>query len=245
MPVKAPVYKASPAAVAYNWTGLYVGGYVGGAWAGRDVASTEPVNATGLVAWNVSFFDNVYGLGSSVIAGGTVGYNWQAPDSRWVFGVEAEVGYFHLQNTVVDINAALQGRPANGSDTTRLGDFYGVIAGRIGYNWNRLLIYAKGGAAFVNKHYDFTDSCAILACGINTLFIVRDKTDWTWAAGGGLEYGLWDNWSIKGEYLYLATQETRVVSGVASNGVTFSVVHSDPGVHTAKFGINYRFGPGS
>jgi outer membrane immunogenic protein len=121
-----------------------------------------------------------------------------------------------------------------------------VVAGRLGYASDKVLIYGKGGVAFVNKSYGFNDNCSVVPCGIATLNINRSTTQTTWAAGGGLEYALTSNWSVKGEYLYLATRETFTVSGtgVGGGGAPFTDrnSHTDPGVHTGKFGINYRFG---
>ena len=47
----------------------------------------------------------------------------------------------------------------NGFDTTKIGDWYGVIAGRLGVAFDRVLLYAKGGVAFVDKSYGYTDAC--------------------------------------------------------------------------------------
>jgi outer membrane immunogenic protein len=244
MPVRAPIRPAT-VVFAYNWTGVYIGGFVGGAWGGRDASSTEPC-AIGFAAPGCSYniaaggVDNINGLGASFIGGATMGYDWQAPGSPWVFGLEGEVGYLNLNSRVLDINSPAGA--SNGFDNTRIGNVYGVIAGRLGFAFNRTLFYMKGGAAFVQKHYDFTDNCVAAPCGPNTLLISRDSTDVTWAAGGGLEYAFSNNWSIKGEYLYLATRETFSASGIRSDGLfTYNITHSDPGVHAAKLGVNYRF----
>ena len=112
---------------------------------------------------------------------------------------------------------------------------------------NQFLIYGKGGVAFVNKNYSFSDTCTIAPCGTSQLVFGRNTSSYaTWAAGGGIEYAYTNNWSIKGEYLYLATGETIVSTGIigpgpgAGSGVTN--IHTDPGIHTGKIGINYRFG---
>jgi outer membrane immunogenic protein len=101
MPVKAPV----PAPVAvFNWSGCYLGGYIGGAFADKDPVFTDLGNANfrafsgGVTAgrvedrhsWDVP-------LGNSVIAGGTLGCNWQPVGSAFVFGVEGEAGYLKLR----------------------------------------------------------------------------------------------------------------------------------------------------
>ena len=210
---RAPVYKAPPAMVApyYNWTGFYVGGYVGGAW-GNNVRVTNVNTAD---TWN-------YDLGSSFIGGGTAGLNYQI--GQWVWGVEGEVGYIHLTGSAADPLALTN------VSSSRVGDAFGVIAGRLGFAWDRALLYVKGGGAFVDVNTNVAVSGVTIATGGNTLA--------TYAIGGGLEYGLWDNWSVKAEYLYLGLHET--VDAVTAGGAnTFH--HDFDGISTAKLGLNYRF----
>ena len=38
------------------------------------------------------------------------------------------------------------------SGSAKIGDWYGMITGRVGYAWDRVLLYVKGGAAFVPVH---------------------------------------------------------------------------------------------
>jgi outer membrane immunogenic protein len=183
-------------------------------------------------------------LSDSVIAGGTVGWNYQPVGSNWLFGLEGEAGYIHLARTIQDINAINNGLAFPDSlDTTRIGDWYGVIAGRLGFTADRVLFYGKGGVAFVNKSYSFADNCITGGCGGGILNLGRgDHTQVTWAAGAGIEYAFTNNWSVKGEYLFLATRESFTSSGVSNFGTFYTNLHTDPGVHTAKVGLNYRFG---
>jgi hypothetical protein len=56
-----------------------------------------------------------------------------------------------LNRTLQDINSIAIGLGYPDSlETTRIGDWYGVIAGRLGFTADRVLIYGKAGAAFVN-----------------------------------------------------------------------------------------------
>lgn len=232
MPVKAPAY-----APIFNWTGFYVGGFIGVAGAGGDAESTEPSSA-GVNLFTVGgvAVNNSYSLGNSFIGGATLGYNWQAPGSNWVFGIEGEIGYVNLEETVRDVNAAAA---AVANDSTKIGDWYGVIAGRIGYAFDRVLVYGKGGIAFVEKSYSYDMS------GAGTLNLSRDDTQVTWALGVGAEWAFARNWSLKAEYLYIDTREDFDVSGTlvggAFPGAVLTTTHSDPGLHTGKIGINYRF----
>jgi outer membrane immunogenic protein len=239
LPVKAP-----PPIAAFNWTGFYIGGFVGGAFSTDNATSTDPISAAGGF-YNGGSRVNSYGA-SGFMAGGTAGYNYQPVGSNWVFGIEGEGGYLHAQRTVQDINAVANGLALPDSlDTTKIGDGYGVVAGRLGFATdNHLLLYGKAGVAFVNKSYSFADNCVIGGCGGGILNLAHSETQVTWAAGAGFEYAVTNNWSIKGEYLYLATQEqfTALSGGPNNTGTTYTNVHTDPGLHTLKAGINYRFG---
>ncbi|MBI5265195.1 MAG: porin family protein [Bradyrhizobium sp.] len=240
----APRYAKAPAPVvaAFNWTGFYIGGFVGGAFADGNAFSTEPLNVGGF-AWNGGVLPNSYSLSNSVIAGGTIGWNYQPVGTNWLIGIEGEAGYIRVARTIQDINAINAGFAYPDSlDATRIGDWYGVIAGRLGFAADRALFYAKGGVAFVEKNYGFADNCVVGGCGGGILNLGHSGTHVTWAAGAGVEYAFTNNWSLKGEYLYLATHQTYTVTGVHAAGDTYTNSHTDPGVHTAKVGINYRFG---
>jgi outer membrane immunogenic protein len=246
MAVKAP----PPPPPIFNWTGFYIGGFVGAAGADRDAWAGEPVTAAGAF-YNGTGLNTSYGLGTSFIGGGTIGYNWQQPGSNFVLGIEGEAGYLHLHGSRQDINAFNAGLALPDSiDSTRIGDAYGVIAGRAGWTNNRALFYVKGGVAFVANAYSFNDSCIGPAptpgCGPGALITRHSDTQVTYAVGAGVEYAFNNNWSVKGEYLYLGTQKTYSQSGVITAGGGTGTLeansNSDPGVHTGKIGVNYRFG---
>jgi outer membrane immunogenic protein len=169
---------------------------------------------------------------------------WQAPNTTWVFGLEGEAGYLHVRGSAQDVNAISAGFALPDSvNSSRIGDAYGVIAGRIGFTADRALFYAKGGVAFVGNSYSFTDPCSTGGCGGNTLIMNHSGTDVTYAVGAGVEYAFTNNWSLKGEYLYLGTREHSTQSGLTGFGaVPFTNTNTEPGLHTAKIGLNYRWG---
>ena len=224
-----------------DWTGLYIGGYLGGAWDGR-VTSQE----TGLTPGG-GFYNEPdpwsYDLDSSWIGGGTIGYNYQI--CSWVIGIENEIGYLRLKGGAVDPNSA-----DVGFDTrthSKIGDWYDVLALRLGYSYRCFLLYAKGGAAFTKLSGAVIDDSSAVGRGL--IHATGHKNVTTWAVGGGLEYALCRNWSLKAEYLYLDLGEKLHVSGPILNvpaftGITANWDHTFRGIHTAKFGINYRFSLG-
>ena len=66
--------------------------------------------------------------------------------------------------------------------------------------------------------------------------------------GGGIEWAIYNNWSIKGEYVFIGSGHglttcgfAAVPGGAAVAGGQFCFNHEFPGIHTAKIGMNYRF----
>ena len=152
---------AAPPVALFSWSGCYIGGYVGGAWNERDATFTDLGNSTfqafsggivsgrreGTHSWNA-------GLDDSFIGGGTLGCNWQPFGSPFVFGVEGEIGFLNLEGSAFDplLSPTLPVTAVRATPdvlgTARIGDWYGMITGRLGYaGWDRVLLYVKGGAA--------------------------------------------------------------------------------------------------
>lgn len=243
-----PVKAAPPAVVAFSWTGWYFGGYVGGAWADKDARTTDP--CFGLCAGGVGNYNGVapinYDLKSSFIGGITSGQNWQ--NGNWVVGYESETGYIRLRGSRQFVNAA--GAPVGGTsgDTSanaKIGDWYSVYTLRFGYAWDRTLLFGKVGGALTRVKTGVVDSCVTaVVCGPATIDTTDSKYIFGLAAGGGIEYAIWNRWSIKAEYLFLGIKKDIVHHGVvgpAPGGVTDYSITTVPNVHTVKFGINYRW----
>ena len=115
-------YKAPPAytapALIYDWTGFYVGGHVGGAFAGDN----------SLAGSDARFMGGVQG-----------GFDYQfAPYG--VLGVEAQYSWLNSNTTGVQF--------PGGSLITENNNQLGSVTGRVGYTWGPGLIYAKGGYAW-------------------------------------------------------------------------------------------------
>ena len=241
----ARVYTKAPVIPVFNWTGFYIGGFVGGAFTDGGATATDPISPAG-ARYNGGNIVNSYGLDSSFIGGGTIGYNWQMPGSHFVYGLEGEAGYLHLHHSQQDINAINAGFAFPDSvNSTRIGDAYGLIGGRLGWAADRTLFYVKGGVAFVSNSYSFSDPCTTGGCGPATLALGHSAVDVTYGVGAGIEYALDNNWSLKGEYLYLGTRQNFTQSGIAGAslaGTTETNTAHNPGTQTVKFGVNYRFG---
>jgi outer membrane immunogenic protein len=272
MPVKAP-----PLIVpAFSWSGCYVGGFAGGAWSERDGATFTDLGQNGLgpagsiatppflsysggavAARIVPAHSWSADLGASFIGGGTIGCNWQPAGSSFVFGVEGEAGYLKLSGNAFDPATIISTQSVlDVLGSAKIGDWYGMVTGRVGYAWDRTLLYVKGGAAFVPTKSSVLDTCqnTVVGCG-NWLISTSGKdTATTWTVGGGIEWAFAANWSVKGEYMFIALNDhdgfrtcgpVTTPSGAILAGGPFCFDHSFGGIHTAKIGLNYRFGPSS
>ena len=114
---KAPAYTAPE--MVYNWTGFYIGGHLGGAFAGDN---------------------NITGSDGRFLAGVQGGADYQFA-RNWVVGIEAQYSWLPTDN-----NGGLlyPGSTLVTQDNRGLGS----VTGRLGYTWGPALLYAKGGYAF-------------------------------------------------------------------------------------------------
>jgi outer membrane immunogenic protein len=233
---KAPVVAAP---VPFSWTGFYIGGFVGGAWGSEDPTDLNEYAFQTLASVPRSgvFHNWAYDLKPSVIAGGTIGYNYQI--GSVVVGIEGEAGFIRLSGSGAD--PLSPGLDVVSSST--LGDWYGMITGRGGVVWDRALIYAKGGAVFTRERGTITDGCFVLPCGPVGITATGSVDVVAPVLGGGIEYAFTREWSAKIEYLYWALDKHFLVTGVATNTATYSWDHSFSALQTVKLGLNYSFRP--
>lgn len=228
VPVKAPV---APVAVAiFNWTGIYIGAHAGGAWFDKDwFIPNTPTNIAGGCPAGGCGVPGGGHTGSSWLAGGQVGFNYQV--NQWVLGVEAQFSATKIKGSHVD---PFLGIISHHSET----DFIATVAGRLGIAWDRALLYVKGGGAWAHDKF-FNGNTAIAPEVQSTT-----QTRWGWMVGGGGEYALSANWSIKLEYNYLDFGDRRATlqPTAACPGCLPFEYDIDQTIHIVKAGINYRFG---
>src|ERR1700748_3425070 len=135
-----PYTKAPPmVAAVYDWSGFYIGINGGG---GSAHSCWDQLVPSGVLSQGCN-----NSTGGTV--GGQIGYRWQA--SNWVFGLEGQGNWADFSGSNV---APVGGNPVGGAlDRTRI-DSFGLITGQVGYAWNNVLGYVKGGAAVVSEKYD-------------------------------------------------------------------------------------------
>jgi outer membrane immunogenic protein len=206
MPVKAP-----PAFVHayYNWTGFYLGAHVGYAWA--DFTGVDPI--VGLVSDSFSANGFIYG--------GQVGFNYQM--GSWVFGIEGDFSFGNVKRSESFLGGLVTGEVELDRIIT--------VAARIGYAFDRTLLYTKIGGAWTHEEYNFTVLGATASGGV-------DRSGWL--IGVGLEYAFLGNWTAKIEYNYMDMGSKDVTLTVVGP-IVVTPANVDLTLQTVKAGINYRF----
>lgn len=232
LPVKAP-----PVPI-WSWTGGYLGLHIGAGFG--EAKFSDPFGPS-------IFGDRV--RTPAFLGGGQIGYNWQAPGTPWVFGVEADVSGMDSDGT--NTCFAFSGFFISANCRVRP-EVMGTFTGRIGYAGGpqgQTLYYVKGGAAWLDEKIDMaTNALPFPPFASSTSATV---TKWGGTVGAGVEQALSPAWSVKLEYDFtmfgsnsLATptgffQVTPPVNLFTPLAGTTSVSHD---IHQVKIGLNYRIG---
>ncbi len=244
-----PVFTPVP---VFTWTGAYFGINAGYAFdASSRTNNTFAVPFPYAAPGTVASFRNRSQDGFS--GGGQIGYNWQlTPGSGVVIGVEADAQYLDFGRN--RNNAFVSGAVAPGyylTDPRGLSslDFFGTVRGRLGYAFDRTLVYGTGGFAYGSGSADRSFGG----------FAGNDSFRTGYAVGGGIEYALpTDSFlnffrsnavTLKVEGLYVnLDRNTRNQGAFVINAANnFPVVYNNIGRRDDEFaviraGLNYKFG---
>jgi opacity protein-like surface antigen len=214
---RAAVYKAPAAPAAYNWSGFYIGAYLGADW--------------GHTSWNF------VGTGATIdphfaglLGGGEIGYNYQV--GKWVFGVEGDIGWTNARGVQPCQTDFFHNCEINSN-------WLSTATARVGYAyWDRLLTYVKAGAVIAHDRAE-----SVCDTGSRPTLVPLDgcpsqgdsKTRAGWTIGWGTEFGLTQNLSVKSETMYFDLGSDRYnIAGtpidIQKNGFISTV------------GLHYRFG---
>ncbi|WP_371346809.1 outer membrane protein [Ancylobacter sp. IITR112] len=225
--------KAAPVAYVpvFTWTGAYVGGNFGYGW------------GDGSAPWNNYLLYYYSGFDSAVANGGSnpsgwfggvqVGYNYQLANNV-VLGAEADFNFGSMtdQLNYTAFDAGVPTLQEFGSIDTKIESF-GTVRARVGYSMDRFLPYITGGLAWGNVKVN--ESWTAYTDGAYSGFggASRSDTLWGWTLGGGVEYAITDNWTVKAEYLYIDLGDINWDSAANTK--------IDMSMQTLKAGVNYKF----
>jgi outer membrane immunogenic protein len=226
MAADLPIRKApsvAPAPVVYNWSGLYIGGHIGYGYAETDITDRTVLGVQNLIPTQSFNSDGFLG-------GVQAGWNYQV--GNFVLGAEADYSFADIKGDVTTTIGA--------TDVSRSSNVMWIATStaRLGYTWDRVMIYSKLGAAFAQ--FDYNNNISVGGASIFSASASETRVGFT--VGTGIEWALAGGWSAKAEYNYMDFGRRTVDFGVdaAGNPVNLDV---DQRISTVKAGVNYRFAP--
>lgn len=229
----------------FQWTSLYAGVNGGGAWEklhNRLALVDNPTNPyffplaiPGINATGSTRLDQDNGA-----IGGQVGYNKQF--DHFLIGLELSYDYLNAKKTYGGsflYTTNLSPYLLNETATT---DYLFTVRPRLGIVDQNALFYFTGGLALAREKFmqNFAEPPFTTVPAEFTTF---SKTQTGWTVGGGLEYALYNNWSLKGEYLFNRFNGETQAGQLSTvfGGATFINSLSYRDVHAFTAGINYHF----
>jgi len=232
----------------FTWTGFYLGvnagyGFSDNGRGGLGTFIATPGSLSAPLGGYTGVVTNGFTRGSNdgFVGGGQIGYNYQI--GNVVIGVEADAQYADLNNvrgtSVVTLTPPVAG--FIGAQNGNFGgiDYFGTVRGRLGYAFDRVLVYGTGGFAYgegTNLNND----------GFGN-FRTRGGMRTGWTAGGGLEYAFTPNITAKIEGLYVSLDRSRDNGFIGTVGATpvfttgFGRARNDSDFAVIRAGINYKF----
>jgi outer membrane immunogenic protein len=255
----APAYY--PVATVYDWGGGYIG--INGGYAfGKSEWGSDPLNPSGLSSTG-NF--NVNGG----IVGGTMGVSGQF--GAWVLGVEGDFDWQGLKGTsgspfctglstgpaIFQVTTANPTPPSlpqiaapTGLNCKTASTWLGTLRARVGYAWDRVLVYGTAGGAGAN-----------VQTGLNGL-PPQTNAEFGWTVGAGVEVALAEHWTLKFEYLFVDLANAVCNHGYSCgydvaptrtiNTDTNAIVATTPGVNSntavklneniVRIGLNFKWG---
>lgn len=204
---QAPPVPQAPAAYVpapppvYDWSGIYVG--VNGGYAFGDSSWGAPAST--------SNFDINGGL-----VGGTLGANFQS--GQFVFGIEGDIDW-------TDITGSAACPAVAGITCQTSNDWLSTVRGRVGYAFERVLVYGTAGGAFGDVKSAPT---------IGALTSSTSSSEFGWTAGAGVEVGITPYLTARAEYLFVDLSNS-------TDATTSSPVSFDASL--VRAGLNFKFNP--
>jgi outer membrane immunogenic protein len=219
-----------PMAPAYNWSGFYIGGNLGAGFSKNSYS--DSIGST----------FNSSNSNTSFLGGGQVGVNYEFYNGV-VVGAEAMFDWApNTNNTLTATNTLPSGAPVTG--TAQFNNRWLTTAtGKLGYAWDRVMLYGKGGWAWVgqsNSNVSVTGPAGTFPTSISS-----NSTLGGWTAGLGVEWAFAGNWSARAEYDYIGLQNQNYT--VTSTSARFNndvISGNSRSIQLVTAGLNYKFGWG-
>ena len=267
--------KAVPAvAPAFTWTGCYIGGNAG--WAQlRNSADLSPAGLY-RAPLGAAAPPNAAGSGDFAADLAALSHSYSATDSSWeagvqigcnrqwgvvVLGVEADWQWTGAKTSAdasyaafPNVGNAIFINSAHTEHVDLSQKWFATARARFGFTpWERVLVYGTAGIAWA----DFESNTAVTFATAPAIFFIppyngavhvgsASSTRVGAVAGGGVEWAIANNWSVKAEYLYLWFDGFSYASPLvasaspAAPGYAWATTIT-PREQVVRIGVNYKF----
>ncbi len=224
----------------YDWSGTYIGGVAGGAWANNDTS----VPGLGVLGTAIGVPVIQTTSSSGFVGGVEGGSNYQF--GNLVVGWEGDIVWGKVNGTSTSsFGAPLL--PAGSASRLSTADtnWIATTTSRVGIAHDNWLLYGKAGVAWANT--DYTETWAFPA-GAARFSGTGSAIQTGWTVGTGIEWAFWQNWSVKAEYDYLdfGTKNVAINGAVVAGGPAIGIsagLQNAQHINEFKAGLNWRFAP--
>jgi opacity protein-like surface antigen len=240
-PLAPPQFYRANRVMPVEWTGLYFGVNAGYGWAqgstdtfftGSFIGGTTTVLGLGATELSGTRL-NGSGNPSGAIAGGQIGFNWQA--GMIVFGGEMDGQWSGQQASFTVVCTS----GCTAAETIKLRSLATGRA-RLGLAFDWIMPYVTAGGALVNVSDDLTVTAGGLTGGFQSL----SGSTLGWTVGAGVEVALWSNWSARLEYLHISVGDLSATTPIPNAlGLGTASENTSYRDNIVRIGLNYRFGP--
>ena len=208
-------------APAPNWTGFYIGANGGWGWSNVDTT----VDPFGHFLFPFNSF-TVSSKRDGAVFGGQIGYNWQLGPA-WVLGVETDFDGAGISGVGTG--------PFGLTTVTTRTNWLASVRGRLGYVWGPGLLYFTGGGAWQD----------VTASAFGNSF---STTNSGFVIGGGYEWMIASNWTVRGEYLFydFGNSDSNSVAfgslcAVGSPACSVALSRGTNETSVFRLGVNYKW----
>jgi outer membrane immunogenic protein len=226
----ADLYKAtpsrppSPLTASFGWTGCYAGGNAGGIWDNPDWI------------YKSSSFPGV-SLGIASVTGGLAGVqagcNYQV--ANWVVGLQGDYDWTSASGSRTSM---LFPPVTNQSNIRSLAS----ATARLGYSWDRFLLYVKGGGAWERDDYSMAPNALIPGFALATAS--ESRSGWTVGAGGEYAFLDWLTAFLEYDFYGFGTRTNTFANcTVSACGAASPAIDIKDSTFVFKAGLNFKFGP--
>ena len=226
--------KAEPVIPRFSWTGCYLGAHVGAGRGSKEM--TDPVllvQDTLLGPGTTAGITTVTTNPTGAVIGGEIGCDYQFAGNA-VIGIEGTASGTTMRGSaLVGLPAGFPGESALVQSTN---DFLASVTGRIGYAFDTILLYGRGGFAVAGDKYDVSGGDF---AGSGPFHFQGADNRYGWIVGGGVDWAFTPHWSMNVEYDFYHFGNGGILMTDQFTGDT-GLVNVKQTVQVIKVGFNFH-----